>query len=393
MSPLCTHCDANAPSDQPHHPELDSLYHIGEVFAIHESVFTPIEDLFATRAVSSLATNERRRCSVELESLRTRKDTTLKSRPCILRAPFESPPGHSDRRGAWICLMATFENAPMAELPRVFHYLCSPVFPNGTVNRGKAHFHSLPEWPELSCWIIAWVFKTTRPLDTRWFTQDSWKTKQRRGYKDQDATSAEGEEEGTRRIGMVFGHQASDELFEHCRRLRQSWMRRCQKDRTLSREYEREYREYRDKIRAQSSSPNSRKTSIVPSCQMMPSRRGGAIATIFEDQSNTEQPQKRAGRDSIAVDGWSTISKKSSSAKKPPTLCGREHQSGDKMGGISSAPAPRKPNLVQMNAKTSTPSVASTKASRNGLIRGGQNVLARFGNRYTALRKKSIGDA
>lgn len=48
--------------------------------------------------------------------------------------------------------------------------------------------------------------------------------------------------------------------------------------------------------------------------------------------------------------------------------------------------------FLQSN-KTSTQSAASTIASRTGPIRGGKNTLARFANRFSALQKKSIGDA
>ncbi|KAL1945502.1 hypothetical protein VTO73DRAFT_2353 [Trametes versicolor] len=171
--------------------------------------------------------------------------------------------------------------------------------------------------------------------------------------------------------------------------LRTSWKRQCKKDSLFALEHEKEYREYRDKLKAQSSPETSRRPSMSPS-RLKPSWRSSVIPTIPEDKIDTEPKQRVAPQ---AVDGWSTISKtqKGGSVHRSHAVYPRAHQSVDKAGASSHVPGGSR--VVQKSNKTSTQSAASTIASRTGPIRGGKNTLARFANRFSALQKKSIGDA
>ncbi len=237
MSPTCAHCHGDGSSDRLSPYELETFYCAGEVFSIRESVFTPIEEMFTTRAVSSLTGDELQRSRVSLETLRTRNEDTLKARPGILLKEFRTP--CLDRRGAIICLMATFEGTPMDDLPRVFPYFCCPVYPNDGVNSAHRHFHCLPQWDKPSTWIIAWSFRSRRSLGIRWLTPENWEKMQGKGDqgKPEDVAADRAE-----RTGMAFGPQATMELSDYCSKLRHSWMLQCRKNRLFSLEHEREYR-------------------------------------------------------------------------------------------------------------------------------------------------------
>lgn len=242
MPPLCTHCYAGPrPSDRFCQDETDSAYFAGEVFSIRESVFTPIENIFASPEVSSLAGSELLRSQESLLSLCTRRESTLKLRPGILTKDILNP--LHNPRGAVVCLMATFEGTPMEELPYVLRYFCCPVFANGAADYTKAHFHCIPRWSKPSTWIIAWPFETKRALETRWFTPEEWAKRRGQwtpGSWDEEA-AADGSE-GAKRIGMAFGPESTDELRDHCYQLRTSWKRQCKKDSLFALEHEKEYR-------------------------------------------------------------------------------------------------------------------------------------------------------
>ncbi|KAL1945507.1 hypothetical protein VTO73DRAFT_2358 [Trametes versicolor] len=382
----CQLCHAGGPTDIRFGDESGDTYHPGEVFCV----------------LSQLGGDVFRRSRASLDSLRTRRQATKKIRPGVLLKKIDGP--LLNLRHAQICLVATFESTPMGELPGVFQYFCLPIFPNGAVNCGKFHLHCIPDWTEPKSWIFAWVFETTRPLESRWLTEEEWAKKCRGGREDPFFPELGDIASGTP-TGMAFGVDAVAELKKRCRALRQSWMQRCHRDRQFAIRHEKEYREFKEAQNAQPSSFVAH-PSISPS-RVLPSRRSGVITTIVEDQPNSFPAAKR----SVAVDEWSTVSK--ARGNTAPSICPSEVRGvpGNQREVLQRAPA-KKPHFVRKvcllpsthlsSSETSSPSqnlqkttpaqsVASTTASR--ATSGVQNVFARFGNRFTALRKNSAGDA
>lgn len=216
----CRRCDFTG-GDQYKFPESSKGYHSGEVFGIKDSVWTPIEEIFtnATPGLSRSDPSAASRSRESLRRLRRKADETFKNRPCILMNNFTGE-GKGVLR-PHVCLMATFEKTPIELLPRIMAFFCIIVMPHEPYPSPEtAHLHSLPEWPGIGSWVIAWVYSATRPLGKRWPLPE--------GCRD--------------RAGMAFGSIAFDKLFAACQAKKEEWKECCKKNPDFAREHENEYR-------------------------------------------------------------------------------------------------------------------------------------------------------
>ncbi|OJT08389.1 hypothetical protein TRAPUB_728 [Trametes pubescens] len=127
-------------------PQEATTFRRGEVFEIQESVFTPIEHIFAAMRVSGLSGNALYRSQSSLHSIRTQERATHKHRPCILMEYMirDAKLGVS---GVYICLMGTFEKTPIENLPWIFRHFCLQVYTKNAAVVEDDHVHSIPEWP------------------------------------------------------------------------------------------------------------------------------------------------------------------------------------------------------------------------------------------------------
>ncbi|KAI0664047.1 hypothetical protein C8Q70DRAFT_215613 [Cubamyces menziesii] len=309
----CSPCEAGLP-DKHRCAEEPTRYAVGEVFAIEESVYTPIEHLFSD-PVSGLKGANLNYSTASLNKLRTRARATNKTpRPCILsETEYIGDEGREANGKHAIWLMATFEGTPMHTLPPVYQFFCIAVHPTHPLcptqtppiiplHDPEVHIHSLPEWPstntssgDCSQWIIAWTFKTTRPLLGRWLTPEA-----RKSSKGGDAEySTDGADTvGEQRKGMAFGTQAYEMLEIQTQERREIWQSMCLSDRQFALERQREFVEWRDARRRSQPSmysatcrSNSQKDGY---CKASPPRMGRSIMneTIHEDHASVFQDKR-----------------------------------------------------------------------------------------------------
>ncbi|KAI0365069.1 hypothetical protein BV20DRAFT_973631 [Pilatotrama ljubarskyi] len=78
--------------------------------------------------------------------------------------------------GYRVCLMCTFDNTPLEDLPTIFQDFCVLVYLEDMGFLDDIHLHSLPEWPagKAAQLIIAWPYQTTRRLISRWFVPEGF---------------------------------------------------------------------------------------------------------------------------------------------------------------------------------------------------------------------------
>ncbi|KAH9889294.1 hypothetical protein C8Q73DRAFT_707022 [Cubamyces lactineus] len=243
---MCSSCVAGL-RDSHFHEEKLTDFAIGEVFSIEESVYTPIEHIFSDPNVSGLRGVCLNHSATSLNNLRTRVQATTKTpRPCIL-SQISLKTRLEDLINPLIYLMATFEGAPMHTLPPIYQFFCIAVHPTLPLCPAQTpptiplydpeiHVHSLPEWPssvsssgQCSQWIIAWQFRTTRPLLGRWLTPEARKQARMSSERmslDRDSNSEDVEMEGARR-GMAFGMKACELLEAQTEERRQKCGSKC----------------------------------------------------------------------------------------------------------------------------------------------------------------------
>ncbi|KAI9067500.1 hypothetical protein FKP32DRAFT_266785 [Trametes sanguinea] len=272
----CSICDSLAFHGYPEESTHDFLS--GEVFRVVESIATPIEEILShSHPTVDLA--RRQPSTTSLQSINSKTRATHKSaRPCILLNDYITTRIQDIRRPR-VCLMATFEGCRMVTLPRILQFFCIAVHPTIPLDdthvkkenlppSTNIHLHSLLPWPptekcdmarcaqpceEVHCnqWIIAWSFRTKRPLLGRWLTPEANRKRQaamRNSMSGEYAASydlheidsgAEGE-----RTGMVFGESAYAVLLQHCISRRKAWIDLCRADPTFIAERESQYREW-----------------------------------------------------------------------------------------------------------------------------------------------------
>ncbi|KAH9889317.1 hypothetical protein C8Q73DRAFT_707114 [Cubamyces lactineus] len=402
----CSTCEAGLP-DNHRCAEDPTRYALGEVFAIEESVYTPIEHLFSD-PVSCLKGAELNYSTASLNNLRTRGRATNKTpRPCILsEAEYFGDEGHQTDGKHTIWLMATFEGTPMHTLPPVYQFFCIAVHPTPPLcpiqtpptiplHNPEVHLHSLPEWPstnissgQCSQWIIAWQFKTTRPLLGRWLTPES-----RKLSKGEDAEYSLGGTDtvGGRRKGMALGTRAYEMLEIQTEERREMWQDMCLSDKEFALARQREFVEWRDARRKSRSSiysasyrSNSQKEGY---CKASPPRIGRSIMneTIHEDHVSVFQDKKRAfgGRISIL---------ENTNQKDVNTL--ESWRSNSRSASI--APYPNLSTKKQRSERKSAKSTAGTSIAASHASKRPHKLFSRIENRFSVLsnlRKNSLGDA
>ncbi|KAI0327933.1 hypothetical protein GY45DRAFT_1327005 [Cubamyces sp. BRFM 1775] len=401
-------CEAGLPDDY-RCAEEPTRFATGEVLAIEESVYTPIEHLFSD-PVSGLRGASRNYSTASLNNLRTRGRATNKTpRPCILSETVYL--GDKSIKGDGnpaIWLMATFEGTPMHTLPPVYQFFCIAVYPTHPLcpvqtpptiplHDPEVHLHSLPEWPlsdtaagQCSQWIIAWLFETTRPLLGRWLTPEA-----RRQSKGREAEDSSGGSDAARdeRTGVTFGVRAYEALEIQTEERRQLWQRLCCSDRQFALERQREFVEWRDARRKSQSSvysasyrSNSQKEGY---CKAAPSRIGRSIMneTIREDQVSVFQDERPAfnGRTQSVFGGNHTKDVKG----------GRESwRSNSRTASV--APYPNPATKQQRSERKSVKSTAGASIAGSHASKKPQKLFAQIGNRFSVLsnmRRNSLGDA
>lgn len=138
----------------------------GDVFAIRESVYTPIYDILRQN-FSNLG---RPLWSRSVESyhdiLQKDRATEKWGRPCIMMDP---EPRYDKtvcipRR---MCIIASFEGKQITDLPEIFQEFCMPLYCDDAPVEGSDHLHSTPGWTKRA-WVICWVFHSNRRLISRW---------------------------------------------------------------------------------------------------------------------------------------------------------------------------------------------------------------------------------
>ncbi|EIW54188.1 uncharacterized protein TRAVEDRAFT_74413 [Trametes versicolor FP-101664 SS1] len=217
----CLRCNPDRYPD----PKEATKYYRGEVFEIQESVFTPIEEIFAKD--SRLTGDALRRSRRSLRSIRTKEHATHKRRPGILME-YVVENAEIGVSNVWICIMATFEGTPIEDLPWIFRHFCMQVYTKNAAVVEDVHFHSLPDWyvrKATTQWIIMWPFKTTRGLGARW----------------KETGGASWEQRAT----MVFGENNVDNLDKSCDERYLEWKKLCALRPGFAAEKEQEYRDYR----------------------------------------------------------------------------------------------------------------------------------------------------
>ncbi|KAI0350623.1 hypothetical protein OH77DRAFT_1514285 [Trametes cingulata] len=267
-------------------------FEIGDVFAIEESISTPIQHILADSKISMLKGPEKHLSSASLRSLCTQEHATTKSpRPCILMAPVRSrvPIALQEVTGASVCLMGTLEGTPIEELPLVLRFFLLMVYPS--LYDGIPHIHSLPEWslgakePHYRQCIIAWRFKTTRNLLSRWLMPTS-KEVASLGEAASGISQMPAPCTGSRKEPVVFGDRAMEILQDRCVDLRSQWIKMCKEDPLSSAACAKEYREWSSrKPKALSRTANDRASQVSAVPSRAPPSRGSVLnMSIYEDE-------------------------------------------------------------------------------------------------------------
>ncbi|KAI0653317.1 hypothetical protein C8Q70DRAFT_1036629 [Cubamyces menziesii] len=380
----------------------------GEVFSIEESVYTPIEHIFADPNVSGLAGANLNHSTASLNKLCTRNQATNKTpRPCILAGSFPNTK-LEDIKNPSIWLMATFEGTPMSTLPPIYQFFCIAVHPTPPLCPLEAsraislpspgfHLHSLPEWPtpgpNSSQWIIAWEFETTRPLLGRWLTPQARKKARLSSCgSTEEAARVENSHRGER-IGMTFGPRATMLLRAQTAEHRNAWIQLCKTDKQFALARQKEFQEWRSAGGRRRSMCGSKVSCTTGSqkeghCKARSSYVGHSILneTIHEDGASVYP-----GRQSSMSGKHSTLQDKSGKEGKPRNCRHNDTQTA------SNAPCPG--HAVKQHPRSDRKSVksaagASIASSHNSVLP--RKVFSQISNRFAALgslRMSSTGDS
>ncbi|KAI0327913.1 hypothetical protein GY45DRAFT_1362984 [Cubamyces sp. BRFM 1775] len=406
--PACHICES-AVGDTFMADERPNNFLSGEVFAIEESVFTPIEHILADPEVSGLSGYQLSQSATSLHKLCTRAHATNKTpRPCILSQNFYRT-DLKDIHNPRIWLMATFEGTPMSKLPPIYQFFCIAVHPNPPLacadtptslppHDSEVHLHSIPEWhnsaEECNQWVIAWSFETKRPLLARWLTPEvkrKARTSARHSH-DEDPMSDVDDSMGLRK-GMTLGVEAYATLTVQTTARRHMWVRFCRSNKKFALERQREYQEWRDAGRNRQPSVPGSRTSYRPRSRVeayhktAPSQVSRSIVpeTIYEDKISVF-------KDRPSIDGRPQAVFEKNNGK---TIVKPHDSRRHVLRETQNEPYPRSSSKQQKQRTERKSNAGSSRAGSNTSIRP-QKLLAQIGNRFavlSSLRTGSMGDA
>ncbi len=205
--------------DQPMPLMEDCVLSMGDAYTINESVCTPIYDILR-QPESNLDRTQFVQSNESFRSMFTQTTATRNDdgRPCILMEYYKEAPRRKVMRK--VCLVTTYWGRPISELPKIFREFSIPVFPNYAITPDcDCHVHSLPKWSREDAWIIAWVFRTNRPLIHRMRAK---------------------REMSEHRENLVFGRTAMAYLKRDADNKRSEWVEKCKKP-NFGRAYAKEF--------------------------------------------------------------------------------------------------------------------------------------------------------
>ncbi|KAI0629522.1 hypothetical protein C8Q77DRAFT_1140728 [Trametes polyzona] len=165
-----------------------------------------------------------------------------------------------------VCVMATFEQTPLEELPLIMQFFCVCVASYLAIPaQDTLHLHSQPAWQKLGAWIIAYAFVASRPLEGRWRTPHDPKRD---------------------RSGVSFGTKAMAHLDAICTQKRRSFKKRCVANPGLASAWEKEYRLHvRSRASRHSCSSSKYSFSAAPHANVFMSSGQSVLSqTIVEDE-------------------------------------------------------------------------------------------------------------
>lgn len=134
----------------------------GEIFAIKQSILTPLE-IALGRTKQAPAADYKSLTSIGSAQSLSRRG---KRRPCV----FINNDEYEEERDAQVCLMATLDGKPLSSFPLVWKHFCIPVYPTlGT--EGSSIIHTTPEWdgtPGTPQWLVAIMYTPEKVPSEAW---------------------------------------------------------------------------------------------------------------------------------------------------------------------------------------------------------------------------------
>ncbi|KAI0692623.1 hypothetical protein C8T65DRAFT_745054 [Cerioporus squamosus] len=106
-----------------------------------------------------------------------------------------------------VCITASWDRTPLAELPQLFRIFSFPIFRDYCDN--SEHCHSLPEWEIEDGFVFAWPFKTQRQFINRWPGREAGDIPEH---------------------PCVFGHNACTKIRHACEAKWAEWTAKCRED-------------------------------------------------------------------------------------------------------------------------------------------------------------------
>ncbi|KAL7277704.1 hypothetical protein ACG7TL_008639 [Trametes sanguinea] len=399
LPPACRICERTLLYDIHLGAESTKDFLIGEVFSIEESIFTPIEHILADPEVSGLKGEALHASRASLASFCNREHITYKLRPCILMDPVINC-RFEDIINPSICLMATFENTPFAQLPRILRYFSILVYPNLVRSTPDSlnHIHSLPPWPTFKTdryqLIVAWPYRTTRKLLGRWLTPAAKTSRSGRSAVTIPEHELPSEASNAQRRGMAFGKYAIRELRNACTTLRSEWMRKCQEDVNFAAEHEAEYRAWQ----------KARKDELAQVTFTTPefSWAGESVRSLTSAAGRKKAPPSRYSKSVLStpiIEGQESefhakpTCHSIATPQKTTTAPRRRYQPSMASGSVKSASSRLACSAKKALKGSSTSALSATSASGSDKSARSKRKFSPFGGRYAILRQNATGEA
>ena len=171
----CARCKNPPPSLPPDTPPAVSSpthYSFGDVCTVQESLATPIEEIFLTTKSIKSKPWMHTRCKKNHSQLTDpSRPAPGKDRPCVIMSP---PPvaANSTDPDTSICLKITLGGTAYEKLPLIVKYFAIDVASDKQPPpAGREHVHTAEtcgEWPHPKQLILAFPFRTKRPIKGLW---------------------------------------------------------------------------------------------------------------------------------------------------------------------------------------------------------------------------------
>ncbi len=177
LDPLCDHFTTFATMascgiclreayDVPIPRDPNVAYAQGDVYGLKESVYTPIHDILQRTFGTGNPAYERSRKS--FSDITSTADVIDNPRPAIIMDDQDDDEGE----GLMVCLVTTYSNKDISELPRIFRHFSIAIASNDKMWHGYFdHLHALPEWGRENAYVIAWDFLSKATRDGAWTAQ------------------------------------------------------------------------------------------------------------------------------------------------------------------------------------------------------------------------------